>query len=188
MVKAWAILQLQFSITAMPVMNAIHFLWCREVHWYHKYVWQVVPEVIMQVPYSQLVCWFVLYLLPENWAKRAHFSGFDEDQSPWGGYKEVWWRWSKTLPVGLFISSKISGCGHNSMPEYPTPLTTNHNCVNTYRSAKLYLKHFVLFFLFFGLSPVGPSTWDDIANNRSRIIKVRIEIGQSTTDGFRSTN
>ena len=43
---------------------------------------------------------------------------------------------SKTLSVGLFFLLKCPGCGHNSMPEYNTILTKNHNCV-THSSAKL---------------------------------------------------
>ena len=38
---------------------------------------------------------------------------------------------SKTLPMGLFFLSNFPGFVNESMPVETTPLTTNHNCVNT---------------------------------------------------------
>ena len=38
------------------------------------------------------------------------------------GVNSVWW---------LLFLQNFSGSGHNSMPEQTTPLTTNHNYVNT---------------------------------------------------------
>ena len=84
---------------------------------------------------------------------------FGEDQ----GEKACLWGYFP--PKTSCLEFKLYIC----LGKFP-PLITNHNCV-IHRSAKLCPNIFLSSFSFsFFLPPVGPSIWDEIANNRSKII------------------
>ena len=75
---------------------------------------------------------------------------------------------SKTLCMGLFISPKFLVVV--TLYARVNHLTySNHNCVSIC-VRKTVSKPLLALFLYFFLRPVGPSIWDEIANNRSTII------------------
>ena len=73
----------------------------------------------------------------------------------------------KILLMELFFS-KFSGCGHNSMPKPPI-YYKQQLCRHIYQRSTQITSSFKKFFYSF-FSPVGPSIWVEIANNRSTIL------------------
>ena len=115
----------------------------------HKYF--VYLTIILNLFLCLLVLWITI---PTQLGLKA--SNFE-----FGGTGEFGVDQNKTLPVEIFFPSKFP-CGHNSLPH---PTYTNHNCVNI--GQKNCGQTTSNYFSYFFFSPVGPSIWDDIANNRS---------------------